>query len=600
MRPAPRAGGAGWIAAWLAGAACATVWVAAHAGIAQADGGWIPVSYDSFYHARRILDAAADPGAFREFDPTIHAPEGSAITWPWAYDWTVAMLLRGVLALAPMQLDPMALLAWLPVVLLGVNLALLLLACRALGLGPGAGAFAAIAYAASPLALFMHAPGNIDHHHAEQACVLLALLATLRWLAQPGSAARAAVLGGVLALAHGVHNGLFVLQLPVLFALAVLWLRGRMPPPRACAAFGLTLVGVLVLVLAPSRAFRAGESAFYLLSWFHLYAAGATALAVAAMARWRATIATIAALVLLGAALLVLQLASLDRGLMFVSGEIPYLTNIVEAYSFGEMLAQRGLRGFLQTHSWLPFALPLMLLGCWTLRRREGAAPALLGSLLLGFVMYSQQMRLFYYALPAMLLALAACAHALVARIDVRDGVRGAMFVALAALAAAPSLPLLSTRLPLGGDYLYEVVRPVVVDLGRACEAQPGIVLANRNIGHFLTFHTRCSVIANNFIMTQQHVDKIDESYRLLALPPAELLRAQPPIRYLLLEAPAWAIESLQRGEAIDPSRETRALYRELLLRDAPQPGFVPIGERVARHPGGARLALVKMWRLQR
>jgi hypothetical protein len=35
-----------------------------------------PVGNDSFYHARRILDAVRDLSAFYQFDPRIHAPEG--------------------------------------------------------------------------------------------------------------------------------------------------------------------------------------------------------------------------------------------------------------------------------------------------------------------------------------------------------------------------------------------------------------------------------------------------------------------------------------------------------------------------------------------
>jgi hypothetical protein len=44
------------------------------------DGHYVPVGEDSFYHARRILDAIA--GNFYEFDPRIHAPEGGWLTWP--------------------------------------------------------------------------------------------------------------------------------------------------------------------------------------------------------------------------------------------------------------------------------------------------------------------------------------------------------------------------------------------------------------------------------------------------------------------------------------------------------------------------------------
>ena len=58
------------------------------------DGVWHPVGNDSFYHARRILDAVDSPRGFYQFDDMIHAPEGSWLTWPWAYDWTIAKLVQ--------------------------------------------------------------------------------------------------------------------------------------------------------------------------------------------------------------------------------------------------------------------------------------------------------------------------------------------------------------------------------------------------------------------------------------------------------------------------------------------------------------------------
>ena len=39
------------------------------------------------------------PGAFYEFDPKIHAPEGSLLTWPWGYDYAMAWLVRPALVL---------------------------------------------------------------------------------------------------------------------------------------------------------------------------------------------------------------------------------------------------------------------------------------------------------------------------------------------------------------------------------------------------------------------------------------------------------------------------------------------------------------------
>ena len=45
----------------------------------------VPILNDPFYHAKRILDTTNDLFSFYQFDKQIHAPEGSWITWPWAF-----------------------------------------------------------------------------------------------------------------------------------------------------------------------------------------------------------------------------------------------------------------------------------------------------------------------------------------------------------------------------------------------------------------------------------------------------------------------------------------------------------------------------------
>ncbi len=67
------------------------------------DGVFIPADHDSFYHARRMLAALPAPWRLLQFDPRIHAPEGSWVTWPWAYDMLVTLLAKTVLAVLPIS-----------------------------------------------------------------------------------------------------------------------------------------------------------------------------------------------------------------------------------------------------------------------------------------------------------------------------------------------------------------------------------------------------------------------------------------------------------------------------------------------------------------
>jgi len=75
---------------WIVGSMLAFIFAMNYLPASLVDGHYIPVSNDSFYHARRILDTAANPAAFYEFDNRINYPEGSWIVWPWGYDYLMA------------------------------------------------------------------------------------------------------------------------------------------------------------------------------------------------------------------------------------------------------------------------------------------------------------------------------------------------------------------------------------------------------------------------------------------------------------------------------------------------------------------------------
>ena len=69
----------------------------------------------------------------------------------------------------------------------------------------------------------------------------------------------------------------------------------------------------------------------------------------------------------------------------------------------------------------------------------------------------------------------------------------------------------------------------------RAARAEPGVVLAQPSEGHYLRFHTSCSVIANNFLVTPHDVEKQNEAERLLNLPANRLADAAPEVRYVFV-----------------------------------------------------------------
>lgn len=239
---------------------------------------YYPIGVDSFYHARRILDAVAAPEAYYEFDPLIHAPEGSLLVWPWAYDRVAAAIVSGVKAVSTAT-DPMAVLSYLPVACTPINVALVIAVGVLAGLPRWGVVFVAFAYCVSPLTRELHAVGRIDHHYVEHLFFLASLAAGMAYLKAP-SPARAVMLGLVLGTAPAFHNGLFMLQGFFGVTVFVLWLRGLLALGRTTRYFAAALLVSTLAVLLPSEPFVAFEWHFYYLGWFHLSAAIFTATAI--------------------------------------------------------------------------------------------------------------------------------------------------------------------------------------------------------------------------------------------------------------------------------------------------------------------------------
>jgi hypothetical protein len=86
----------------------------------------------------------------------------------------------------------------------------------------------------------------------------------------------------------------------------------------------------------------------------------------------------------------------------------------------------------------------------------------------------------------------------------------------------------------LGLDPAYEDTFGFFDVLAKACDSYPGIAFADNNFGHYIRYHTDCSVIANNFLMTPLHEEKVRQMQELMRLSPEEFLaRAPAEVRYI-------------------------------------------------------------------
>jgi hypothetical protein len=499
--------------------------------------GFVPVGNDAFYHARRMIDAAADLGSFYQFDPRIHAPEGSLLVWPWGYDFGMALLLKAGQGLGLAD-DPMKFLAYIPSFAVILSVTLVLVIARALSFGIAMAAVLALCVALSPLTQGLHGIGSVDHHFAEYILILSAVAAFLWWMRRPDSLRHAAFVGLVLGFAPAVHNGLFALQLPVLGALAILWIRGIPPSPAAATSFGLALLIATVLVLLPSLPFRLGLFDFYLLSWFHLYVAACTGAIAWLFSKLGFNARSLLLVLLFSVATAVPLLGQLLLAGDFVGKEADALSNILEAQSVLQLHANRGWEGVIRLYSGLVYLAPLTWIGCALALMRTRHRPTIFVCVyaLMTLPLLLMQFRFHYYGSLGLYLPLLLWVHS-----SATERWRTPLVVASLALIAVFYYPAVRHGLTggrqLGNDVYYQMTRKALVPLAEACKKDPGIVLARNNDGHYIRYHTECSVIANNFLLTEQQFDAARRVDALFHMTPAQLVASSFPVKYVLVRA---------------------------------------------------------------
>ena len=168
----------------------------------------------------------------------IHAPEGSWLTWPWAHTALVGEFVIAASAVTGWSEDEI--LAHTPALWLVLNLALFVGIGVRLQFSMKALSLSLLAFALSPIVVLMHAFYRIDHHIVELSFILGSVFAGLSWV-RSVSPVPAVALAALLGLAPAFHNGLCVLQIPILAIAFILWsrevLRARVlrPSVRGCS-----------------------------------------------------------------------------------------------------------------------------------------------------------------------------------------------------------------------------------------------------------------------------------------------------------------------------------------------------------------------------
>lgn len=571
--PATRAHRAVCLAAiWLGAVLIAGFFAKLVADAAIVDGSYVPMGNDSFYHARRVLDALGARG-FYQFDERLHAPAGAWIPWPWAYDYLLAKTAALLTWLKP-GLNPLAVIFHVPYAWLLVNAALFLAAASALRLSVEMRVLAMVCFALSPFTQLLHVIGMVDHHYIEYTFVLLNTWLGLRWFAAPADWRWPAALGAALGLAPGFHTALFILQIPLLACIFVLWLRHETPPRKSLTAFVVALLTAMQLVLWPADTFRAGLFDFGLLSSFHLYVSVCTSICLCFMG-WKPFSAKgLAWLGLVGLVLAAPIALQAFRGVEFIAGRFSILPDIVEAQSvFRQLAAPAGLSDTTSYYSWLVLTAPLLAAfhGYKIFTKQVPERVFFSISAVFGIALLLSQFRFHYYGFFAFTTA------GLLIVDDVRrrhNWHRGGVFVAVALTILLAYQPALRHRLfqiyAPAADPEYAVAIPIYRKLASLCATEHAIVLASSNDGNPILFHTDCKVIANNFILSEADVESLDRVDQLMKMSPEGIRKAAPEVRYLLVRARDFGFERDGRFGLVAES----PMVQQIFLARQPPPGF--------------------------
>jgi hypothetical protein len=579
---------------WLVAASLAFILCMYDMAGALINGDFIPSDHDSFYHARRIIDAVPDLSGFYQFDPRIHAPEGSWITWPWGFDFTMAVITKLAMAITGVS-QPMSVIAFIAPTFVFVNAALLLAIARQLQLSFALQIIVMLCFAGSMLTRSLHRVGMVDHHFIENMFVLSTLYCGLRWFAEPASRPRAIWLAVVLGLAPAFHNGDFVLQLPVLVALTLLWWRRESIDRKSAVAFAIALPGVTTLALLPSQPFQMGMFSYTLHSWFHFYIAACTAAVVLFVSRTERRALTIGLLLLLAVVLGSPLLTQVQLGREFLFGDLVELDKMGEVSGVLDFI-RRGETPFLmQLYSCLIWLLPVGVAWTWW-RLRSTSSPAnlyLAAFSLFGATLLFIQFRLQYFGSFALWLLPCLFVND---RFQLASPARKRMATAGLALvmfgAMMPSLATLRTPVAPGADVGYMHLREMFLALGKQCEKNPGVVLADHNHGHYITYHTNCSVISDNFVLTRQHEQKLLLTGQLLRGSVADVRRLAPYVKYILV---VRADDPSTKG-CFPACEGNQGLRHELIEASPPYPaGLRFLGESQAVI-GGATEPLARLF----
>jgi hypothetical protein len=335
------------------------------------------------------------------------------------------------------------------------------------------------------------------------------------------------------------HNGLFILQIPVLLCFLVLWLRGQMPGIQSLNRFAAALFASTLLILLPSEPFRDMQFEFWTLSWFHLYVVSCSAIGTLFLGHRPLNMRNAGLLLALLIVLIMPLFAKILIGAAFLGGKLIILDEISEAISpIARLNDVGGLAWLSAFYSYLIFLSPVLIavFGIRVVRIKEPMTVFFSIFVVLGLLLLLTQIRFSPYGTWALVIPPALLVQEISRRFGFSMLATAAVALLIVAIVFQPPLKhRLIRKYPAGMDVQYAAARSLFKSLAKSCAEDPGVVLSYNDDGHYIRYHTDCSVISNNFIMTPFHEKKILEARSMLQLDPEQFLEQIHNVKYLFV-----------------------------------------------------------------
>lgn len=537
------------------------------------DGEYHPWGYDSFYVATLVREIVDNYPATMQFDDRLHPLHDPA---PISFTWAYTLLLATIVVLAQLfnpELPTSSVLAYLPPLWGAINCLVFIAVCYRAGLRSFALAVAAAGFALAPYTRELHLIGNVDHHFMELFFILAIMFGFFGWIERPASAKRAVFAGSVLGLSVAFHFALFVMYLPIALFFLITWIMGRKELLATSPSFLISVLLATLFAVLPSAHFPVLEFEYFKLGWFHLYWAAVFSTALFFMYRRDFTPVALAILVafLLIAALPVL--GSLLHGTSFLAAALPGFEQLNETRSPLAFLFSgdyRLVKMVYEYYTGLIYAIPFVLVFLlWQVRLTP--RPELIYALcvfLLGAGFLFLQLRFKYHAAYVMLLPILMLFQQHAAEIRYSKALA---LVAFVIFYAGPVSNLTMPHSP-GGEPGYRSLLPFMDVLATQCAKQPGVLLAHPDEGHYLRYHTDCTILSSNMLASPR-----DFEYRALAM---EMLGMSPPELLQKYEWVDYIYVRLEVGNNENRDAEYLRLFNEGLREELLLDNSIPAGTK--------------------